>query len=176
MRHGDQYPYGTAARSIASYNKPAVALHALRGLVGQDAFMLAYRTYAERWKWKHPTPCDFFNTFEDVLGQDFDWFWTTMFFETWTLDQSIKDVDTSGDGIFVTVEDLGLSPMPLQVRVTYADGVQEEQVVPVDVWLEGARETTLNFDPGTVERVEIDPGLFLPDVNRGNNVWTGEAP
>ncbi len=174
MRHGDQYPYGTAARGIASYNKPAVALHALRGLVGDQAFMHAYRTYANRWMWKHPTPYDLFNSFEDVLGQDLDWFWTTMFFETWTLDQSIKSVEQNSDGVFVTLEDKGLSPMPLPVRVTYEDGTVEEQVVPVEHWLEGAREITLAFNPGTVAKVEIDAGMFLPDVDRSNNVWPAD--
>ena len=171
MRHADQYPYGTPARGIASYNKPAVALHALRGIVGQDAFMEAYRAYAGRWKWKHPTPYDLFNTFEDVLEQDLDWFWTPMFFETWTLDQSVADVDDSGDGIFVTVRDLSLTPMPTLVRVTYNDGFVAEKAVPVETWLAGARETTLAFDPGSVARVEIDPDKYLPDVNRENNVW-----
>ncbi len=45
-------------------------------------------------------------------------------------------------------------------------------MVPVEFWLEGARQTTLAFEPGTVERVEIDPDMYLPDVNRDNNVWT----
>ena len=176
MRHGDQYPYGTSARGIASYNKPAVALHALRGIVGQDDFMKAYRAYADRWKWKHPTPYDLFNTFEDVLGQDLDWFWTTMFFETWTLDQGIKSVEQNSDGVFITIEDHGLSPMPSPIRVTYEDGTQIEKTVPVDLWLEGARETTLTFDPGNIKNVEIDPNKFMPDINRENNVWTGNTP
>ncbi len=173
MRHGDQYPYGTSARGIASYNKPAVALHALRGLIGEQAFLHAYRTYANRWMWKHPTPYDLFNTFEDVLGQDLDWFWTTMFFETWTLDQSIKSVEQNSDGVFVTLEDKGLSPMPLPVRVTYEDGSIEEQVVPVEHWLAGAREITLAFNPGAVAKIEIDADMFLPDIDRSNNVWPG---
>lgn len=171
MRHGDQYPYGTSARGIASYNKPAVALHALRGLVGEEAFMHAYRTYAARWKWKHPLPFDLFNTFEDVLGQDMDWFWTTMFYETWTLDHAIKNVEETENGVFITLEDKALSPMPLPLRVTYDDNSVEEQVIPVDFWLDGARETTLTFRPGKVKRVEIDPDMFLPDVDRSDNVW-----
>ena len=172
MRHGDQYPYGTPARGIASYNKPSVALHALRGIVGQEAFMEAYREYAHRWKYKHPTPFDLFNTFSDVLGQDLDWFWTTMLYETWTLDHAIKNVESNTDGIFITLEDKGLSPMPMPVRVTYEDGSTASKTVPVDLWLEGSRETTLTFEPGTVTDVEIDPEGYLPDVDRTNNTWS----
>jgi len=171
MRHGDRYPLYTSARGLASYNKPAVALNALRGLVGQERFSEAYREYARRWAFKHPQPYDLFNTFNDVLGEDFDWFWTTMFFNTWTLDQAIADVKDGPDGVDVIVEDLGLSPFPVPIRVTYADGVTVDDTIPVDEWLSDKRHAIIRFEKGTVTRVEIDPGKFLPDVDRSNNVW-----
>ena len=171
MRHSDQYPYGTPARGVASYNKPAVGLHALRGIVGEEAFMTAYREYADRWQYKHPTPYDLFNTFNDVLDQDLDWFWTTMFYETWTHDLAVGNVEQNSDGVFVTIEDQGLSPMPAVIRVTYEDGSSAEKTIPVTVWLGGAKETTLTFDPGAVKLVEIDPSGHLPDINRENNTW-----
>lgn len=170
MRHGDRYPVGTPARGIASYNKPAVALNALRGMVGQERFYEAYTEYARRWAFKHPQPHDLFNTFEDVLGQDLDWFWTTMFFETWTLDQGIASVVSLDTGVEVTVEDFGLSPFPTPVRVTYRDGTTADEWIPVSTWLGGARGATVTFPPGDIERAEIDPDRFLPDVDRSNNV------
>ncbi|MFC2085695.1 M1 family metallopeptidase [Bacteroidota bacterium] len=121
MRHADQYPYGTNARGMASYGKPALMLHTLRGLVGNDRFYEAYREYARRWAFKHPTPYDLFNTFEDVLGTDLDWFWRPAFYETWTLDQEILAVDSEETGITVTIRDNGLTPLPAPVVVTYAD-------------------------------------------------------
>lgn len=170
MRHGDRYPVGTPARGIASYNKPAVALNALRGMLGQERFYEAYTEYARRWAFKHPQPHDLFNTFEDVLGQDLDWFWTTMLFETWTLDQGIASVVSLESGVEVTVEDFGLSPFPTPVRVTYRDGTTANEWIPVSTWLGGARGATVTFPPGDIERAEIDPDRFLPDVDRSNNV------
>ena len=105
------------------------------------------------------------------LGDDLDWFWRTMFYETWTLDQAVASVDQQSEQVVVAIEDRGLSPMPARVRVTYDDGHTAEQVVPVAVWLGGERQATLTFDPGTVTRVEIDPEQFFPDVDRENNVW-----
>jgi len=174
MRHGDRYPVGTAARGIASYNKPAVALRALRGMVGQERFYEAYREYADRWAHRHPQPHDLFNTFEDVLGVDLDWFWTTMFYETWTLDQAVASVVSLETGVEVTIEDLGLSPFPTPVRVTYRDGRTADEWIPVSTWLGGARAAMLTFPPGDVERAEIDPDRFLPDVDRSNNVMSPE--
>ena len=172
MRHADDYPDGTPARGIAGYSKPAVSMHALRGLIGEDRFRSIYKEYARRWAFKHPQPYDLFNTFEDQLGEDLDWFWRTMFYETWTLDQAIASVEQRSEQMVVTIEDRGLSPIPARVRVTYEDGHTAEQVVPVEVWLSGERQATLSFAPGTVTRVEIDPEQFFPDVDRQNNVWT----
>ena len=116
MRHADDYPDGTPARGIAGYSKPAVSMHALRGLIGEDRFRPIYKEYARRWAFKHPQPYDLFNTFEDQLGEDLDWFWRTMFYETWTLDQAVASVDQRSEQVVVTVEDRGLSPMPARVR------------------------------------------------------------
>ncbi len=170
-RHADRYPLRSSARGIAAYSKPAVSLHALRGLLGNDLFYRAYREYARRWSWRHPQPEDLFNTFEDVVGRDLDWFWTTMFYTTWTLDQSVSSVREDPEGVSIVIDDLGLSPFPAPVRVTYADGTTQETWVSVEPWMQGARTQTVHAPPGTVTRVEIDPDGFLPDVNRNNNVW-----
>jgi len=171
MRHGDQYPLDGSARGLASYNKPAVALNALRGIAGQDRFMEAYREYANRWAFKHPQPYDLFNTFNDVLGKDYDWFWTTMFFETWTLDQAIAKVEESNVGVVVTVDDLGLSAFPAVVSVTYSNGDVATASIPVSEWHSGSRSAKLTFKAGSITRVEIDRDQFFPDVDRSNNVW-----
>jgi aminopeptidase N len=172
MRHADDFPDGTPARGIAGYSKPAVVLHALRGLIGEARFKAIYRDYARQWAYKHPQPYDFFNTFEAHLGEDLDWFWRAMLFETWTLDQAIADVSVQEEQLVVTIQDQGLTPMPAPVRVTYEDGRTTTQVVPVGRWLDGKREATLTFDPDTVVRVEIDANQYFPDVDRSNNVWT----
>ena len=111
-------PVGTQAYGVASYQKMATNLVALRALLGDDVFMTAYREYGRRWINKHPTAYDFFNTFNDVSEQDLSWFWRTWFYETWTLDQAITGVQTSGDSATITVEDRGLAPMPVRLAIT----------------------------------------------------------
>ncbi|MDT0632544.1 M1 family metallopeptidase [Rubrivirga sp. S365] len=184
MRHNDLFPIGGGtrevdavqggARVVASYSTPAVLLHALRGLYGEPAFYDAYREYARRWEYKHAYPYDFFNTVENRLGEDLDWAWTPTLFDTWTVDQAVASVQSEGGAVVVTVEDQGRAPMPAPVRVTYADGRVEDQTVPVETWLSGATTAALRFAPGEVARVEIDPGQFLPDVDRTDNVYPAE--
>ena len=69
IRRSD-YHYTTNAYAVATYFKPSVLLTTLRGLLGEERFMRAYRTFIRDWAYKHPYPYDFFNTFEAVSGQD----------------------------------------------------------------------------------------------------------
>lgn len=76
-----------------AYGKPATALNILRETVmGRELFDYAFKTYAQRWKFKHPTPADFFRTMEDASAVDLDWFWRGWFFTNWHVDQSIKEI------------------------------------------------------------------------------------
>ncbi len=88
MRHGDYYEPGPGY-GIASYQKPATLLVTLRNLLGEETFMEAYRTFIREWAFKHPTPWDFFATFERVAGRDLDWFWCIWYYESWVLDQGL---------------------------------------------------------------------------------------
>jgi hypothetical protein len=172
MRPGDEYPYGGAAYSVASYEKMATNMVALRALLGDSVFQSAYRYYGRRWVGKHPTPYDFFNSFNAAAGRDLSWFWRTWWYETWTLDQAIGAVTTVNDKLVVTVEDRGLAPMPVRLAITRTDGRVERMTVPVDVWLRGARRYTVQLDaPTTVSRIEIDPENVFPDIDRTNNRW-----
>ena len=172
MRHGDLYPRGTPAFSMASYDKMALITRALRGLLGDDTFLRAYREYGRRWLGRHPVPYDFFNTFEDVSGRDLSWFWRTWFYETWTLDQAVAGVTRANGEAEITIEDHGLAPMPVRLAVTRDDGTVERYEVPVDVWLNGERRHTMRVPrAASIVRVEIDPEHWFPDVALANNVW-----
>ena len=82
------YQFGNNA-----YGKPATALNILRETVmGREAFDHAFKTYANRWKFKHPEPADLFRTMEDASAYDLDWFWRGWFFTTDHVDQNLKSV------------------------------------------------------------------------------------
>jgi hypothetical protein len=76
-----------------AYHKTATALNILRETVmGRELFDHAFKTYAERWKFKHPTPADFFRTMEDASSVDLDWFWRAWFYDIDPVDISIDSV------------------------------------------------------------------------------------
>lgn len=82
------YQFGANA-----YGKPATALNILREtIMGHELFDHALKTYANRWKFKHPTPEDFFRTMEDASAMDLDWFWRGWFYSTDYTDIGVKEV------------------------------------------------------------------------------------
>ncbi|MBO3115840.1 M1 family metallopeptidase [Winogradskyella sp. DF17] len=82
------YQFGSNA-----YSKPATGLNILREtIMGRDLFDYAFKEYANRWKFKHPTPEDFFRTMEDASAVDLDWFWRGWFYTTDYTDIAVKDV------------------------------------------------------------------------------------
>ncbi|GIM53835.1 M1 family metallopeptidase [Capnocytophaga cynodegmi] len=76
-----------------AYSKPSAGLSILREtIMGEELFDFAFKTYVQRWKFKHPTPEDFFRTMSDASGIELDWFWRTWFYTTDYVDLGIKSV------------------------------------------------------------------------------------
>ncbi len=161
MSKGDHvYEFGNNA-----YGKPATALWILREtIMGKELFDHAFRTYSQRWMFKHPTPADFFRTMEDASGIDLDWFWRGWFYSTDVTDIGIENVrkfyaedgenekvnfieDTS-EGLEInksktakskyfyeiTFNKPGGLVMPIIVAYTYDDGTTEKKTYPAQIW------------------------------------------
>ena len=76
-----------------AYGKPATGLNILREtIMGRELFDHALKVYANRWKFKHPTPEDFFRTMEDASAVDLDWFFRGWFYSTDFVDIGVKEV------------------------------------------------------------------------------------
>ena len=161
MSKGDHvYEFGNNA-----YGKPATALWILREtIMGKELFDHAFRTYSQRWMFKHPTPADFFRTMEDASGIDLDWFWRGWFYSTDVTDIGIENVrkfyavdgeDKSVNFIEDTTEGLKINKsktakskyfyeiafnkpgglvMPIIVAYTYDDGTTEKKTYPAQIW------------------------------------------
>jgi len=98
MKSRNQVPIMTNSESVLqfgnnAYAKPTAALIVLRETVlGRELFDFAFKEYAQRWKFKRPTPADFFRTMEDASGTDLDWFWRGWFYTTDAVDVSVDGI------------------------------------------------------------------------------------
>jgi hypothetical protein len=161
---------------ILAYFKPGEGLNMLRNqILGPERFDFAFRTYADRWAFKHPTPDDFFRTIENVSGEDLNWFWRSWFKNNWRFDQAISNVKYIKNdpklGVAITVDNLEKMPLPIIVEIKTKSGKVTTMKLPVEVW---QRNTSWTFKADTTEEVEsitVDPDHVFPDVNTTNNTW-----
>ncbi|MEX6625558.1 M1 family metallopeptidase [Tenacibaculum salmonis] len=196
MSRGDHvYEFGNNA-----YGKPATALWILREtIMGHELFDHAFKTYAKRWKFKHPTPADFFRTMEDASAVDLDWFWRGWFYTTDVTDIGVKAVkkfytSKNNDGSVNFIQDTskGLNfsnqqnkyhyeitynkpgglVMPIIVEFTYKDGTKEKKTYPAQIWRYNDKEVTKVFSSDKeIKSLIIDPDLETADVDTSNNTW-----
>ncbi len=196
MSKGDNvYSFGNNA-----YGKPATALWILREtIMGKELFDHAFATYSKRWKFKHPTPADFFRSMEDASAMDLDWFWRGWFYSTDVTDIGVKNVKkfyttTNKDNSVNFTEDtsngLGFSKkqskyhyeitynkpgglvMPIIVEFTYKDGTKEKKTYPAQIWRYNDKEVTKVFSSSKeIQNITIDPDLETADVDTSNNSW-----
>jgi hypothetical protein len=158
------------------YSKPSAGLVILREqILGPERFDFAFRTYIERWAYKHPTPDDFFRTMENVSGENLGWFWRGWFINNWRLDQGITSVKYVGDnpksGIYITIENYEKMAMPVVLDVKTTSGKLTRLKLPVEIWQKNVEWTFKHNSTEEIESVVIDPDHVFPDVNESNNIW-----
>ena len=164
---------------LAAYVKPSVGLQLLRQeILGPDAFDDAFRTYIQRWAYKHPTPADFFRTMEDVGGRRLDWFFREWFVENPHFDQAIDTVivTTTGDttNVVVAYANRARGVLPIRARITFGDRTTADYNYPAEVWSTNTVRYVRQYQflGKKPVRIELDPDRRLVDVDRSNNVWT----
>ena len=150
--------------SLEAYAKPAVLYSILEEVLGKKQFTNCLRGYIERWKGKHPTPYDFFFTFENLSGQDLTWLWKSWVFEFGYPDLAIKQEEGK-----IIVEKLGALPVPVHITIEYKNGEFKAINHSAAVWKNG--ETEFEVKPENVKDIKsiiLDTSL-IPDINPGDN-------
>ena len=144
MRSQNQVPIMTNSESLLqfgnnAYAKPAAALNILREtILGRELFDFAFKEYSERWKFKRPTPADFFRTMEDASGTDLDWFWRGWFYTT-------DPVDISVDGI----SEYTISSKDPEVEKAWARARKQSEPISI----------TDQRNKGMTRKVDVQPEL-----------------
>jgi hypothetical protein len=181
---------------VNSYDKPALVLQTLEGLLGEKTMVRVLRTYARRYRFAHPGTEDFIRTVAEVTGEDWRWFFDETFFSSELCDYAVE-VETgrapppagwfeeAGKGLVpkappspapaaagafdstVTVVRKGGVRMPVEVRVDFADGRSV-----TESWDGRDRWARFRYSGAALARVVVDPDAKIAiDVDRANNEW-----
>lgn len=142
-----------------AYAKPATALNILRETVmGEELFDYAFKTYAQRWMFKHPTPEDFFRTMEDASALDLDWFWRGWFYSTDYVDIGVGEVkkyhvsSEPGKEVYDLLEQYNMTLEDLPEHMMYM-----------------VAENSDSFDPNMAEGSPLENSKSLRDYIAENN-------
>jgi peptidase M1-like protein len=169
------------ALGALGYRKPAAVLLALRdNVVGRATFDRAFREYAQRWAFKHPSPADFFRTIENVSGMDLGWYWRAFWYSTDVLDIGIDNVSMrQREGQNYAV--IGLRkytsvPFPIRLRLLFRDNTTRDVTLPVEVWSGGDRYEAVLEVKGPVVGARLWPESVVPDWNNTNDAWGAPVP
>ncbi len=168
---------GLSGNSI--YTKTAAVMYMLQYVLGDSVFGHVMKEYYTRWKFKHPYPEDFYALAEQASGvKDLRWFFDEWFNRTETCDYSVCGLRSSpqrgNDGTYYrttfSVRRNRPAIMPVDVRITMADGSTRTVWFPIDLWknAEGRRDTTVLL-PSEPVRADLNPDGRILDINRLNN-------
>lgn len=187
--HSDHY-HTNRAYGSAAYSKGAVFMEQLGYLIGAEVRDRGLLRYFNTWKFKHPNVNDLIRIMEKESGLELDWYKEYFVNSTKTIDYGIKEVKADGSGTSITLERIGLMPMPLDVMVTYKDGSQEQIYLPLVImrgeknnesgmperlltedwpWTNLSKTFTISKSFDTIKSVEIDPSGRMADLERENN-------
>ncbi|GAA3768841.1 M1 family metallopeptidase [Flavobacterium ginsengiterrae] len=159
------------------YFKPSAGLVILREqILGKERFDNAFRTYIQRWAYKHPQPDDFFRSMENVAGEDLSWFWRSWYVNNWRFDQGINSIkyvkNDPAKGVVISVENFDKMPMPIVLDVKTKSGKVTRVNLPVEIWQRNNEWSFKHNSTEEIESITLDPDNAFPDNNESNNVWT----
>lgn len=155
-----------------NYAKTEVALRMLEMQVGSDVFKKSLQTFIERWKYKHPTPADFFNTFNDVSGQNLNWFWESWYYQNGGIpDLAISNVEKKDNRYTLTIENRGDFPLPVVISFYNKDWLVRQISETPGKWKKGEKTIKINFDsPEEVTHIRLGNEI-IPDANKKDNEY-----
>jgi len=184
--HADRYQYNQAY-GISAYNKGAVFLAQLGYVIGEENLKQTLKKYYTDFAFKHPTPNDIKRSAEKVSGLQLDWYLTDWTQTTNTIDYAVKAIGENNNLSAITLERIGLMPMPIDLEIEYTDGSKELFYIPLQImrgekpskqprtvlndwaWAYPTYTFSVSKPKSSIKSVTIDPKGLMADINRDNN-------
>ncbi len=192
--NANRYKYNRAYESTA-YSKGFVFLSQLRYIIGLEAFNKTIKNYFDTYKFTHPLPNDLRRIAEQSSGILLNWYLTDWTQTTNKIDYAIYQVEKIKNKSLITLERIGLMPMPLEVLVTLKDGTKEFYYIPIPLmrgekkqpeyaenwiqlrdwsWASKKYIFEINHSIESIESIDTNPTGLMADTNYTNDIITFE--
>jgi hypothetical protein len=157
------------------YGKASLGYLATKDLLGDAMFKKCLQAYIARWHGKHPTPWDFFYTFNDVSGQNLNWFWSDWYFSNGYIDLAARNVTKTAGGYRVTIDNVGGMDPPVDVGLTFADGSTQPVHETPGIWRANQKTAVVTVPATkTLRSLVLEGGIWV-DADTTNNRWPAKA-
>ena len=184
--HADRFAYNNSY-SISTYSKGALVLAQLRYIIGEENFWDTLKKYYNDWAFKHPTPNNFIRCAEKISGLELEWFLTDWTQTTNTIDYGVKNAVALEGQTVITLERMGLMPMPVEVQLLMKDGSKKEYYIPLQMmrgekplrnnetllkdwaWAYPEYRFSVDVNLENIESITIDVNKETADINKENN-------
>ncbi len=156
-----EFPRG--AYGPISYNKTAIWMRTLEGMLGIETMDEIMKTYFDRWKFNHPCRNDFIDVVNEVVrqkhgneyGEDMNWFFDQVLYGTDLCDYTVSDISNievkEKLGVFEQVNEC--------IKATETESEEEDENVIYESTVEVERLGNLAF-PVDV-RIEFEDGKVV---------------
>ncbi len=152
-----------------AYNRPSMAYHYLRDMLGDSLFIKGLHVYMMRWHGRHPMPYDFFASMEAGTGMDLKWYFIPWFFKKYYADLGIKKVTLDNK---IVIQNWGGLPLPVKVACFYTDGTRDNIYRTAIVWKPGEDAVIIKTNPDKkIDHIVLGDDK-IPDINNKNNNLT----
>ncbi|MFL2628871.1 MAG: M1 family metallopeptidase [Candidatus Marisimplicoccus sp.] len=189
--NANRYKFNRAYESTA-YSKGFVFLSQLRYIIGLEAFKKTIKNYYNTYKFTHPLPNDLRRIAEQSSGILLNWYLTDWTQTTNRIDYGIFDLKTSKEKSVVTIERIGLMPMPLEVLVKFKSGKESIYYIPIDLmrgekkkpeyasnwiqipdWSWANKKYSFEIDHrlDTILSIDLNPTRLIADTDESNNTF-----
>ena len=155
-----------------AYFRPANAYNMMNDFMGDAVFKKALQEYIKRWSGKHPTPYDFFFTFEDVTDDDLAWFYQPWFFNHGYPDLAVDTAFVKDDILKIEITKEGEIPVPIALTVKFKDGSIKRAYRTVSAWKNEESDAVWIDMEADKKPALIELGSqYIPDADSANNFW-----
>lgn len=154
-----------------SYPKPGLGYLFVKDYLGDELFIKALHHYITRWQGKHPMPFDFFYSMNEGSGKNLDWFWKRWFFDEGITDMAIKGVTKTAAGYTIQIENKSAKPLPVDLKLEYADGSSAEIHRTIGVWEKGDPLITVELSTVKILKKVVLGSVHVPDKDKSDNTF-----
>ena len=151
------------------YGKPSLAYFAVKDLLGDDLFRKCLHGFMDRWHGKHPSPWDFFYSFNNISEKDLNWFWNAWFFNNNYIDLAISSIQNVNNGVQININNIGGFPVPVDILITYKDGSTQTIHKSPDIWSSSRKQVSITVSSKKgIQSARLVTDIFV-DADTSNN-------